>query len=155
MKIFEDANEYINLQEWARKTIRELGYADTKKLKICIDSTIEKQKALQSGKRKAFDIDKLEGMSFSLFHELNHWQVEQFIEKVNRKKQAIVRGKRKNYHGQTSEQLSERNEKIDNHFKKSHLSESSFAKKHAAEYDLQPRMIRLILQKAREKALGN
>ncbi|MFC1798644.1 hypothetical protein ACFLZL_02420 [Thermodesulfobacteriota bacterium] len=51
--------------------------------------------------------------------------------------------------GQTTPKaLPERNRKIIEHFKKTHLTQSSFSTKHAARYGLKPRQIRNILKKA-------
>jgi hypothetical protein len=49
--------------------------------------------------------------------------------------------------GMTPEERTERNNKIIEHFKRTHLSQSSFATKHEAKYALKPRSIRLILSK--------
>jgi hypothetical protein len=69
---------------------------------------------------------------------------------ARRIKQIEIRSKRDTWHGQTRVQLSERNQKILEHFKRTHLTPASFAedKKNQTKYDLKPRTIRLILSKA-------
>ena len=76
--------------------------------------------------------------------------VEPLIEigKSRRKKQIETRSKRHTWNGQTREQLSARNQKMIEHFKRTHLSRSGFAKKHAAKYGLKSRQVMDILKMA-------
>jgi|GEM_PF-6726244 len=62
-----------------------------------------------------------------------------------RKKQKETREKRKTWRGRTREQLSERNQSIVEHFKKSRLTINHFANKYADKYDLKPTRIRQII----------
>lgn len=63
-------------------------------------------------------------------------------------KQKETRSKRHTWKGQTCEQLSERNQEIIEHFKKTRFTPSNFANIHAAKYGIKPRTVRLILSKA-------
>ena len=58
------------------------------------------------------------------------------------------RAKRQTWKGLTREQLTERNQKIVDHFKKNRLKPSSYAQRYAAKNGLSPRSVRLILSKA-------
>jgi hypothetical protein len=148
MRIFEDPDEYIELQDWARKVVKEVGDAGAEKLKKGIDRTMEEQRALPSRSRRAFDIDKLEGMSAMLTIALNESRVKDFMALKHSQDQRRIRAKRRMYHGDTREKISERDQKIIEDFKRTRLTSSSFAEKHAAEYHLSSRWIRRILKKA-------
>jgi len=61
--------------------------------------------------------------------------------------QSQKRKSRKMWHGLTQDQLTERNQKIVDHFKRTKLTVSGFAQKHAGKYGLSIRTVRLILSK--------
>lgn len=77
----------------------------------------------------------------------NVW-LHQFEAKRLSQAQRQKRGKRHTWKGQTREQLSERNQEIIEHFKKTRFTPSNFADIHAAKYGIKPRTVRLILSKA-------
>jgi hypothetical protein len=150
MRILTDPKEYIDLQAWAQKTVESMGIGGAHKLKTSID------KAIQEGAVK-LDIEKLDGMSFSLFNAINEKRLKVFmtpgieaIKKVKKNSQAQSqkRAKREHWNGQSHDQLSKRNQKMIEHFKRTHLSRSGFAKKHAAKYGLKPRRVMDILKMA-------
>jgi hypothetical protein len=62
--------------------------------------------------------------------------------------QSKRRGKRDIWQGLTREQILERNNKILQQFRKTHLSTNRFASKHAARYGLTPDYLRKLLQKS-------
>lgn len=64
------------------------------------------------------------------------------------KKQKEARAKRKTWGGLTQDHLLERNQKMIEHFKRTHLSRSGFANKHAAKYGLKSRQVMEILKMA-------
>lgn len=55
------------------------------------------------------------------------------------------REKRQTWKGLKPEQRTERNRRIFEHFRKTHLSKNNFADKHAAKYSLKPSAVRSIL----------
>lgn len=158
MRIWKDANEYIKVQNWARKTTEKLGYAGTEWLRGAIDATIKEQGeaidtaikqqgGLPSGNLQAFDIDKLEDMSDMLTIALNESRVEGFMALKHSQDQRRIREKRRMWKDLTPGQRSERDQKIFKDFKKTHLTKKRFAEKHAAEHHLSPRQVRRILSK--------
>ena len=141
MKIFQDAELYISLQDWARSTFKTLGYEGARELKSKIDGAIRK------GKKS--DNEKLRGMSFSLMQEIQRARIGGLIEGVESQKQASKRARRQTWRGMSRDQISKRNETIIEDFKKSRLNHpSTFAIKNANKYGISARTIRLIIQKA-------
>ncbi len=159
MKILEDANEYINLQAWARKQIEELGYASTEKLKETIDRAIKKKE--EPPKFNASDIKKLEDMSFMLLMALNEWRLKSFMApgieaikgvKKHGQEQSQRRAKRQTWKGLNQEEILARDQRINEDFRKSRLTKNNYAKKnankYAKEYHIKAETLRKILSKA-------
>lgn len=76
--------------------------------------------------------------------------VEPFVEiGISRSnKQKETRARRRTWNGLTSAEREARDRNIFNHFKRTHLSRSGFAKTHAKKYGLKPRRIQEILTRA-------
>lgn len=89
-----------------------------------------------------------EGLRAALQARIRPMEKSIDIGAARRKKQIETRSKRQFWHGQSSDQLSKRNQKIIEHFKRTHLSRSGFAKKHAAKYGLKSRQVMDILKMA-------
>ena len=79
MRVLTDPDEYIRLKEWAEKTVQELGISGAEKLREATDKTIKESKAGNSRIGK-IDIERLEGVSFSLTFALNDRRIKTFMD---------------------------------------------------------------------------
>jgi hypothetical protein len=65
-----------------------------------------------------------------------------------REQQREKAGRLRSHGGKTAIEIQARNNQIREHSKKTHLTSSGFAQKHAAQYGLKPRRVRDILKMA-------
>lgn len=97
-------------------------------------------------------LEKLKENAFWLNFAINRCRTRLYIHSIVKRKeshdQTERRTKRKTWRGMTKEQLKSRDEKIIEHFKKTHLTAAGFADKHSAKYGLKSKRVRDILKKA-------
>ncbi len=120
-----------------------------------IQSQIEKLEALSPRTPEIeASLEDLKDRVLQLSHAINTYRVQRFLApafewKEHAEKHSQIarqkRRKRRTWNGLTREQISARNQKMFEHFKKTHLTRSSFAQKHAQKYGLKTRQIRNIL----------
>lgn len=90
-----------------------------------------------------------------LSHAINRQRTYNYFKPIIEKKkiaerykrsQKEIRSKRKTWKGLSQAEREERNKTMKEHFQKSKLTPSSFAKKHSKKYDLSTKQIRIIIQ---------
>jgi hypothetical protein len=151
MKLLTDPDRFIEMMDWAEKTVSQSGAPGGRRLQDVIDKKIKEGRARN---RRASEVEELEEMSFCLSKALSdRWLKDSMtpgMEAVKRVKkhgqtQSEKRQKRQTWKGLNPEQRAARNKKMVEHFKKTGLSKRSFAERHAAKYGLKISQIRSIL----------